>query len=300
MPALGGRGAADLALRAAPFVFAVTWSTGFIGTRLGTAHAEPFTLLAWRYLFCLILMTAIVLLWRAPWPRGRRIGHAVVAGILMHGFYLGGIFWAIANGTSAGVAALIAGMHPLVTGLLAGLVLGETPGRRRWAGLVLGFAGLALVVGSEFGRAAPSLAGVLACLLAVVGIAAGSIWQKRVGGDSDLRASQAIQFASAALMMAILSWSFETGEVNWNTEFVLTLAWLVVVLSIGAVTLFYWLNRRGEVVRLASYFYLIPPCTAIEAHLVFGETLGWPALAGMAICVGGVALATREEPAPVR
>ncbi len=286
--------AADLFAQAAPFVFVFAWSTGFIGTKLGVAYAEPFTFLAWRYLFALALMTLIVALWRAPWPRSlRQVGHAAVVGILMHGFYLGGIFWAIAHGMSAGIAALLAGLHPLVAGVLAGWVLRETVTLRRWAGLALGFAGMAMVVGGELGTGAPSLLGVFACLLAVFGIAAGTVWQKRFGGSTNIRASQAIQFAAAGAMMAVLSATFETGEVEWAGEFVLTMLWLVVVLSVGAVTLFYWLTRRGEVARLASYFYLIPPCTAIEAYLIFGERLGWVALAGMAVIAAGVAIATR-------
>ena len=296
MPALRSRTPADRFAEAAPFLFVLLWSTGFIGTKIGMRHAEPFTFLAWRYLIALVLMSVIVMIWRAPWPRSaRQIGHAVVVGILMHGIYLGGIFWAVANGMSAGIAALIAGLHPLVAGVLAGWVLGEAVSLRHWAGLALGFAGMAMVVGGELGESAPSLVGVFACLLAVIGIAAGAVWQKRFGGSTNIRASQAIQFAAAGAMMALLSWSFETGEVDWTGELVLTLVWLVVVLSIGAVTLFYWLTQRGKVARVASYFYLIPPCTAIEAYFMFGETMGAIALAGMAVSVVGVAIATRSS-----
>ena len=286
--------AADRFAAAAPFVFVLAWSTGFIGTKLGTPYAEPFTFLAWRYLIALGLMALIVIAGRAPWPRSpRQIGHAVIVGILMHGFYLGGIFWAIGHGMSAGIAALIVGLHPLISGVIAGWSLGESVSMRRWCGLALGFAGMAMVVNSELGQNAPTIAGVFACLLAVFGISAGTVWQKRFGSNTNIRASQVIQFAAAGTMMALLSWQFETGTVEWTAEFILTMAWLVVVLSVGAVTLLYWLTRRGEVSRLASYFYLIPPCTAIQAHLVFGETLGWIALAGMAVSAGGVAIATR-------
>ena len=290
------RKGADRFAGAAPFLFVLAWSTGFIGTKLGTSYAEPFTFLAWRYLFALLLMASIVTLWKAPWPRSlTQIGHAAVVGILMHGIYLGGIFWAIANGMSAGIAALIAGLHPLVAGVLAGWVLDERVGTRRWAGLALGFTGMTMVVGGELGAGAPSLAAVFACLLAVFGIASGAVWQKRFGTGTNIRASQAIQFAAAGTMMAVLSLFFETGKVEWTTEFILTLSWLVVVLSVGAVTLFYWLNRRGEVARIGSLFYLIPPCTAIEAHFIFGESLGWVALAGLLVSVAGVAIATRRR-----
>ena len=294
MPALKHFGAADRFAEVAPFLFVFLWSTGFIGTKIGTIYAEPFTLLAWRYLIALALMASIVVLWRAPWPRSAtQIGHAAVVGILMHGFYLGGIFWAVGNGMSAGVAALIAGLHPLVAGVLAGWALAETVTLRSWCGLALGFAGLAMVVGGELGEGAPTLAGVFACLLSVVGISAGTVWQKRFGSDTNIRASQVVQFAAAGGMMWLLSWFFETGTVEWAPEFVLTMAWLVLVLSVGAVTLLYWLTRRGEVARLASYFYLVPPSAAILAHLMFGETLGWIALAGMAVTAVGVAVATR-------
>ena len=296
MPALKHRSTADRFAEAAPFLFVFLWSTGFIGTKIGTTHAEPFTLLAWRYLMAFALMTTIVVLWRAPWPRSAtQVLHAAVVGILVHGFYLGGIFWAVRNGMSAGIAALIAGLHPPVAGVLAGWALGETVTLRRWCGLMLGFAGLALVVGSELGEGAPTLTGVFACLLSVVGISAGTIWQKRFGSTTNIRTSQVVQFAAAGGLMWLLSWLFETGNVEWVQEFVLAMAWLVLVLSVGAVTLFYWLTRRGDVARLASLFYLVPPCAAIQAHLVFGETLGWVALAGMAVTALGVAVATRPS-----
>ena len=296
MSAIEPRTAEDRFAEAAPFIFVLAWSTGFVGTRIGVAYAEPFTFLAWRYLFCLALMALIVVLWRAPWPRSaRQIGHAAIVGILMHGFYLGGIFWAIGNGMSAGIAALIVGLHPLISGVLAGWALGETVTVRRWGGLALGFAGMTMVVASELGEGAPTLVAVSSCLLAVLGIATGAVWQKRFGSGTNIRASQVIQFAAAGAMMTILSRLFETGEVVWATEFILTMAWLVLVLSVGAVTLFYWLNRRGEVARLASFFYLIAPCTAIQEYLVFGKTLGWVALAGIVVSAAGVAIATRPQ-----
>jgi len=289
--------AVDRVAAAAPFLFVLLWSTGFIGSRFGTAYAEPFTLLAWRYLFTLLLLLVLVLLWRAPWPRTpAQVGHAAMVGMLIHVCYLGGIFWAIRHGMSAGIAALITGLHPLVAAALAGWTLGETVDARRWSGLALGFLGMAMVVGSELGVGAPTLAGVFACLLSVFGIAAGSVWEKRFGAGMPIRSSQTIQYATGCALMFALSFGLETGEVEWNTAFLLTMLWLVGALSIGAMALFHWLNRRGDVSGVASFFFLVPPITALESYLIFGETLSRTAIVGMAVTAVGVAIAMREPP----
>ena len=288
------RAAAATVEYVAPGLFVFLWATGFVGTKIGVRDAEPFTFLAIRFAIAAALMFAITAAAGARWPRWPRgFLDAAVAGVLVHGGYLGGVFWAIDRGMPAGVAALIVGIHPLLAGFLVGPALGERVSRRQWLGLLLGFGGVALVVGEEIGFAAASLLGVAACGVSVLGIALGTVWQKRQSRNEHIRANQTIQLAAAMAAMCALSLAFETGEVRWSAEFIASMAWLSVVMSVGAVTLLYWLNRRGQVSRVASLFYLVPPVAALLAHLFFGETLSALSLAGMAVAVFGVALATR-------
>lgn len=279
---------------AAPAVFVLLWSTGFIGARLGLPHAEPFIFLTFRFSILAVLLCAVGLVWRAPWPTSwTQAGHLAVVGLLMHGFYLGSVFWAISNGVSAAVAALIVGIQPLLTAVAAGPYLGEKVSARQWIGLVLGFAGVALVVGDDLFLHSGSEVGVIACIVALCGITLGTLYQKRHGGNMDLRTGSAIQFAAAAVAMLILTLVFEEGRVVWTGEFVFALSWLVVVLSIGAMSLLYLLIRQGAATKVASLFYLVPPVVAIEAYFLFGDTMTLFDITGMIVAMSAVALVLR-------
>jgi len=279
---------------AAPAVFVLLWSTGFIGARLGLPHAEPFIFLAFRFFILAVLLSAAGMLWRAPWPSSwTQAGHLAVVGLLIHGGYLGGVFWAISIGTSAAVAALIVGIQPLLTAVAAGPYLGEKVSTRQWIGLLLGFAGIALVVGDDLVLDSGNGAGVIACIVALCGITLGTLYQKRHGGNMDLRTGSAIQFAAAAMAMLTLTFVFEEGRVVWTGEFVFALGWLVVVLSIGAMSLLYLLIRQGAATKVASLFYLVPPVVAIEAYFLFGETMTLFEISGMLVAMTAVALVLR-------
>ncbi len=284
---------------AMPAMFVLLWSTGFIGARLVLPHSEPLTFLALRFAITTALFLPIVWIGRARWPsRAALIGHAAVTGVLLHGGYLGGVFVAIEWGLPAGLAALIAGLQPLLTAIAAGPVLGERVSARQWAGLGLALAGVVMVLGDKlapqgaalfqgFGLAALGSAGV-----AVLAITAGTLYQKRFASGLDPRAGAVVQFGAAGVLMGALA--VATGEsmaITWTPGFVFGLAWLVVVLSIGAVTLLMVLIRMGEAARVASLFYLVPPVTALLAWLLFDERLGPLALAGMAVVIAGVVLA---------
>jgi drug/metabolite transporter (DMT)-like permease len=278
---------------ALPLLFVVLWSTGFIGARLGLPHVEPLTFLAIRYVAVLALMTAIALATRAPWPRGLRTwGHIGVAGLLLHATYLGGVFMAIGRGLPAGVTSLVVGLQPLLTAIVAGGLFGETVAPRQWAGLLLGFTGVGLVVfgktGMGFGAAA-----LVPALVALAGITAGTLYQKRFCPAFDWRTGAVAQFLPTAVLTATVAALAESGRVEWTGQFVFALAWLVLVLSVGAIGLLNRLIRHGEVVHIASLFYLVPPCTALFAWLLFGDTLGGVALGGMALAVWGVYLSRR-------
>jgi len=278
---------------ALPLLFVVLWSTGFIGARLGLPHVEPLTFLLIRYLAVLVLMTVIALATRAPWPRrAREWVNIGIAGLLLHAVYLGGVFMAIARGLPAGVTSLVVGLQPLFTAIVAGWLFGETVPRRQWAGLVLGFVGVGLVVfgktGAGFGAAA-----LVPAVVALLGITAGTIWQKRWCPAFDWRTGAIAQFLPTAVVTGLAAVATESMHVDWHGEFVFALAWLVLVLSIGAISLLNWLIRHGDVVNIASLFYLTPPCTALFAWLLFSDRLTGTALAGMAVAVFGVYLSRR-------
>ena len=285
---------ADDLARLAPVLFVLLWSTGFIGAKLGLPHAEPITFLLIRMAAVALLLGAIAWIMKAPWPDPRQAAHIAVAGLLVHGAYLGGVFSAIELGLPAGTVALIVGLQPLLTAVAAGPVLGETVTRRQWLGFALGLLGVLLVVWEKVAFRPGSGAGLLLAGVALVGITLGTLHQKRHGGGMDLRSGTAIQYAATAALFAVLAPLTETMQVEWTGRFVFALVWLSLVLSVGAIFLLFWLIRRGAASRVASLFYLTPPTTAVMAWLLFGETLGPAALVGMGIAIAGVALVNRR------
>lgn len=277
----------------APGLFVLLWSTGFIGAKFGLPDAPPLTFLALRYGLVIALLAAAALAWKAPWPATRReVADLAVVGVLVHGGYLGGVFLSIAHGLPAGVAALVTGLQPLLTAAAAALFLGERVRPVQWLGLALGLPGVALVVWNKLDVAA-GLGGLPFAVGAVLSITAGTLYQKRHCGQMDLRSGAVVQFSAALAVTLPLALLTETTPVTWTPSFVFALGWLVLVLSLGAITLLYRLIRMGSAARVASLFYLVPPTTAIMAFLLFGETLPPVALFGMGLTVAGVALATR-------
>jgi drug/metabolite transporter (DMT)-like permease len=280
-----------------PALFVFLWSTGFVGAKLGLPYAGPLTFLALRFVLAAALLVLLALATRAPWPhRGAELGHYAVAGLLVHGVYLGGVFVGISLGVEAGVSALIVSVQPLLVAAFAGLVLGERVAPRQWLGLGLGLLGVVLILARKLGHGLGDALGVLSCLVALLGITVGTLYQKRHCAGMDLRTGNAVQFAAAGLATGVLALLFEDNRIAWSGEFVFALLWLVLVLSLGAISLFYVLIRRGAASRVVSLFFLVPPCTALIAWPLFGETLGPLALLGMALTVGGVALASRPTP----
>ena len=278
-----------------PALFVVLWSTGFIGARLGLPHAEPLTFLTLRYVAVLALMLPLALVLRASWPASRaQVLHIAIAGLLMQGTYLGGVFCAVHAGMSAGVVALIVGMQPLLTAAAAGRLLGERISPLQWCGLALGLAGVTLVVWQKMSLHGLSAGSLLLALGALAGITLGTLYQKRFCPAFDLRTGSVIQFTAALAVTLPLAFGFETMQVQWTGEFLFALGWLVLVLSVGATTMLFRLIRRGAATRVTSLFYLTPAVTAVMAWLMFGETLGMTAVFGMAIAVAGVAMANRE------
>ena len=279
-----------------PLLFVFLWSTGFIGARFGLPHAEPLSFLLVRYLLVIGLMGAIAVVSRAPWPEHpRQWGHIAVSGLLIHAVYLGGVFISIKHGLPAGIAALVVGMQPLLTALGAGWLLGERVSSRQWGGLVLGFIGVALVIGGKFGVQAQLGPMLVPALAALLGITIGTLYQKRFCAGFDLRTGSVIQFIASALATALAIALFGEFQIEWTGEFVFALTWLVLVLSIGAISLLNVLIHSGSAVNVASLFYLVPLSTALLAWALFGETLPLLSLAGMVLAVGGVYLVVKKS-----
>jgi drug/metabolite transporter (DMT)-like permease len=279
-----------------PFLFVFLWSTGFIGAKYGLPYAEPLSFLLTRYGLVIGLMAVIALVTRAPWPKEpMQWLHIGVSGLLVHAVYLGGVFVAIKHGLPAGVTALVVGMQPLLTAFGAGWLLGEKVDGRQWAGLGLGFVGVAMVVSGKFGEAAALGPMLTPALIALLGITVGTLYQKRFCAKFDLRSGSVIQFVPTAIVTAIAVALFEDYRIEWTGEFSFALGWLVLVLSLGAISLLNLLIRSGSAVNVASLFYLTPPMTALIAWGFFGEILTLTATLGMLLAVSGVYLVARAK-----
>ncbi|MEN3110853.1 DMT family transporter [Uliginosibacterium paludis] len=276
-------------------LFVLLWSTGFIGAKYGLPYADALHFLSARYAFVVLLMGAAALMFRAPWPRSAdRVLHVAVAGVLMQAVYLGGVFLAIGRGLPAALTSLIVGLQPLITALMAGLLLGERVSRQQWTGLALGFAGVLLVVSDSRHPGLGQSWGVTAlwpALMALAGITAGTLYQKRFCPVFDLRSGAVIQFAASFLVTAPLAMALEPRPIEWTPTFMFALAWLVLLLSLGAISLLNVLIRRGSAVKVTSLFYLTPGVTALCAWLLFDERLGPFAVLGMVVGALGVWLA---------
>lgn len=283
-----------------PAIFVFLWATGFLGARYAMPHAEPFTFLAIRFALAAALIAIIALLIGAKWPSREDAMRSAITGILIHGIYLGGVFWAVRNGMPAGLSALVIGVQPIITALFAYVMVDEKLTWRLFAGLVAGLTGIAMVIVPKFAAGLSSqLAEVTpltlgACVLSVVTIAFGTVWQKRHAGGVDLRTGTFWQFVGALIVTAAASTLFERQVMNWTGELVFALLWLTVVLSIGAIFLLMFLIREGAVSRVSSLFYLVPSVTAVMAWFLFGETLKPLQIAGLAVSAAGVWLATGQ------
>ena len=269
-----------VAIAAAPLLFVLLWSSGFIGARYGLPYIEPLTFLAVRMVFVVLILAAIALIWRARWPNGAEIGHSLVAGALVHGLYLGGVFIAISQGVPTGISALIPGLQPIIISTIANRWMGETVTRVQWVGLVLGLVGVALVLHDHAIVAAGSPLGWVASFLSLIGIALGTLYQKRYCGRIDWRTGNLVQYAGAGALFAVGAFAFETREIHWSGELIFALAYLVFVLSLAGVGLMYWLIRRSAATGFASLFYLVPAATALMAFILFGEKLDALSIAG--------------------
>jgi drug/metabolite transporter (DMT)-like permease len=279
-----------------PFLFVFLWSTGFIAAKYALPYIEPFNLLFIRALLTIAVFLLLCILFEAKSLTPRQSGHQMVTGLLVHGTYLGGVFAAIKWGMPAGIVSIIVGIQPVLTAFLGYFVLGARLRQVQWLGLGLGLGGVITVVLSTGQQESIDLnwPALLAALSALLGISAGTIYQKRFGQGVSLLAGTFWQYVSMALFMAVLAWIFETRTVIWDLQLILALAWLVMALSVSAILLLMYMIREGQTAKVASYFYLVPPVVSIEAWILFGESLSLLSVAAIAVTVLGVYLVIKE------
>jgi drug/metabolite transporter (DMT)-like permease len=293
-----------LLVRSMPAVFVLIWSTGFIVARYGMPHAPPLSFLALRYALSLLAFGVWIALTRPSWPQGRSQWlHLAVTGLLMHAGYLGGVWMAVKWGLGAGLVALVVGLQPLLTAVWTqtrGVRVAGQPTvhagitRWQWLGLLLGFAGLVLVVSSKLQLGQASWAPLLLAVCALASITAGTLYQKRWVAPCDVRSANAVQLLAALALTAPLA-LLETEPIQWHPQLIGALAWSVLGLTLGGSSLLYLLIQRGAATTVTSLMYLVPPCTALMAAVLFGEALTPAVLGGLALAAAGVALVSRAR-----
>ncbi|KAA8681648.1 DMT family transporter [Vibrio gigantis] len=279
-----------------PFVFVILWSSGFVGARLGVEYAEPATLLSLRMVANVALFLVLIAILKRQIPRGRAFFHACVVGILIHGFYLGGTYLAIDWGMPAGLSSLLVGLQPILTALIMVSCTSQRFNFAQWLGLALGFAGISLVLMGNIEWQSDDQKGMatLLCLVSLVGITCGTLYQKRFCQGTDMVGGAMVQYLASAALFLPFAMRYETMQVNWTVEFTLTLIWLVVVLSCIAILLLLYMVEHGASSSVASVFYLVPPTTAIQAWLIFGESFDIYGAMGFALSAAAVYLVVKK------
>jgi drug/metabolite transporter (DMT)-like permease len=270
-------------------LFVLIWATGFIVAGVVSTRADPLTFLAWRHVFSILVFTGLSLAVRAPWPRDMRTWRdALVAGMLLHGFYLGGVFWAVSQGLGAGLTGLVTALAPLLTAALAIPLLHERLVARQWLGIAVGIVGVGLIL--EPRLASPHgvpLHALAVALLATLSLSLGTIWQKRSRPAMDLRVNAAMQFIGALALTAPVAWMIEAHRFDHGPALWGALAWAVLGLSVGGISILLVLLKRGAASKVAPLLYLAPPVAALIAVFAFGESLVPVQLVGMVLAVGG-------------
>jgi len=280
--------------RLAPPLFIFIWATGYVVAKLAAPHADPLTFLCWRYAGVVALMLVLALAARAPWPTRREMAHLAVAGIAIQALYLAGVWVSIRQGLPAGTAALIVNLQPVLVAAAAPLI-GEAVTRRQWAGVALGLAGVVLVIWHKLNLGASYGPPLLLCLMSLLAITGGTLYQKRFVPHFDLRTGQVVQFAASLAVTLPMAWLVEPMRIEWNRDVIIAMAWSILVLTAGGISLMFHMLRHGRVTAVTSTMYLVPSVTSVMAWLLFGETLGAQAIAGMGVTLLGVYLVVGQR-----
>jgi drug/metabolite transporter (DMT)-like permease len=280
--------------------FVTVWGSGFLATKVGLQHAAPFTFLTLRFAFGLACIIPIVLLMQPRMPAGRELGHVIVAGLLMHAVHLGGSHYTQYLGVSAGITALILSTQPLITALIAVRWMGETLAPRQWAGVIIGLAGVALIVWHKVDVREASIASLIAVTVSLAGVTSGTLYQRVFCPLVDLRSAAAVQFAVTVAALAPLAWAFEDLRVDWSWALAGSILFLVIGASLLAVSALHTLMRRGQATRVTSLLYLTPIFAVALELPMFGVVPSALSLAGIAVTCLGVALVTWHASRPAR
>ncbi len=285
-----------------PWVFVWIWSTGFIAAKYGLPYAEPFTLLSYRFVITLFFLLILIIYKKSPWPETRLdFFHLLIAGVLIHGVYLGGVFQALKWGMPAGLGAMVIGLQPIGMALVAGVLLKEEVSKKQWTGLIMGLVGLYLVLFDSLDLTEQiafdgfPIWAVFAVIISLFAISIGTIYQKRFCSNMNLYSGAWVQYFSASILCILIVLFFENGEVSWSRTFILAMTWQVLGLSIGAILLLMTMIKKDALASVGSYFYLVAPLVAIQAWFLFEETIGLSALAGVVLISFGVAITTSKK-----
>ncbi len=276
-----------------PAVFVLLWASAFISAAYGLSGAGPFSFLFIRFAIAAILFFVLLAFFRPALLKQRQVLPLIVVGVLMHGIYLGGVFYAISLGTSAGVAALISSSHPVLTAMLSLPLTGIRVRSLQWLGIGLGFLGVLAVVWPKLGGELP-VAGLAACVFAAIGMALATGLQKRYVGDADLLASNTLQALAAAGFFGLLLIFIEPFHFEVTTPVILSMAWLVIFVSLGAISILMLLIRKGQIAATSSLFFLVPPVSALLDYFIFNERLGMLGILGFILASTGVWLVNRR------
>ena len=285
-----------------PWVFVWIWSTGFIAAKYGLPYAEPFTLLSYRFVITLFFLLILIIYKKSPWPETRLdFFHLLIAGVLIHGVYLGGVFQALKWGMPAGLGAMVIGLQPIGMALVAGVLLKEEVSKKQWTGLIMGLVGLYLVLFDSLDLTEQiafdgfPIWAVFAVIISLFAISIGTIYQKRFCSNMNLYSGAWGQYFSASILCILIVLFFENGEVSWSRTFILAMIWQVLGLSIGAILLLMTMIKKDALASVGSYFYLVAPLVAIQSWFLFEETIGLSALAGVVLISFGVAITTSKK-----
>jgi drug/metabolite transporter (DMT)-like permease len=280
--------------RFAPALFVLLWSTGFVGAKYGLPYADPFIFLSVRILIAAILLFALARILKMPVGIGRQaVARSGLIGFFLHACYLGGVFYSIAQGLPAGVAAVVTSLQPVLVSVFAVKVLGEQLRRSQIVGLATGLVGVVLVLGPSIDAQIPTPA-IIAILIALMGSTTATLLQKKLGADIPLISGTAYQYLFSGCVLGLIAFATQETSITWNLRFTLAFVWLIVILSVGAILLLLWLLNTGSAAKVSSLFYLVPPATAIEAFFLFGEKVNTQGFLGIGITALGVWLVMRS------
>ena len=281
----------------APFLFVWLWSTGFIGAKYGLPYIEPFFMLFIRFCFVILIFLILINIYKSKWLNQTQSLQQVFIGTLIHGGYLGGVFFAIKLGVPAGITAIIVGLQPIVTSGIGYLFLKQSLNVRQAIGLLLGFIGVSLVILEKASVDTQNMdpLGLFACFIALFCISLGTVLQKKLASNVSLLTGSFYQYIGAIIIVALITFSMEQQIVVYTSELFIAMAWLVIGLSVFAVLLLLYMIKEGEVAKVTSYFYLVPPAAVIQSWLIFDERLGILAIIGSLLTVIGVIFVVKSQ-----